>query len=116
MGSILDDARTDNAMILTEGGFETELKFTSPADVIVATKGTAIRRTDTLEFDDGSKKMSPFSSISVSLAPFGFTTTYISFKGWKVEFTDSEKLQSYNLADSLPNRTLGFVNITLKDE
>lgn len=117
MGSILDDARADAVMILSDGGFETLVTFIKPDTSEIEIKGMAIRRTDRIEYmDEAHDKLSPFSSITVPLAPFNFTTTYISFKGWKVKFIDSEKELIYSIAENLPNRTLGIVNITLKDE
>jgi len=117
MGSILDDARTDAAMILTTGGFETSITFIHPDTSEIIVNGLAIRRTDRIEYmEEAHDKLSPFSSITVPLASFSFSDTYISFKGWKVKFTDSEKELTYKLGDSLPNRTLGIVNIVLKDE
>jgi len=115
MGDILDLARLDAKEILLSGGFETDIKFTSPTSVVVETKGLAIRRTDTLEYDDGKKVLSPFSSITVPFDAFSFTDTYISLKGWTAEFADSEKTLSYEVAESLANRTLGIINCTLKD-
>lgn len=116
--SLLDEARADAKIILQDIGFETDLKFTSPEEGVdpIETKGLAIRRTDTLEYDDGSKKNSPFSSISVPMDAFSFSETYVSLKGWKVEFEDSQKLVSYEIGETLPNRTLGIINMTLKDE
>lgn len=113
--SILSDIRADAKDIVTTGGFETDIKFTSPSLVVVETKGLAVRRTDTLEFDDGSKKNSPFSSITVPFDAFGFTEDYVSLKDWSVEFTDSEKLRTYEIVETLPNRTIGLINCTLKD-
>jgi len=114
--SILDEARADAKEILLTGGFETDLKFTSPTDVVIETKGVAIRRTDTLEFDDGKKEYTPYSSLLVPYDSFGFTKNYVSLKNWDVEFTDSEKLRKYKCSESLPNRTLGIITISLKDE
>lgn len=114
--SLLDEARADAKIILQDIGFETDLKFTSPTCEIIEIKGLAIRRTDTLEYDDGSKKNSPFSSISVPMDVFSFSEIYVSLKGWKVEFEDSQKLVSYEIGETLPNRTLGMINMTLKDE
>ena len=113
--SLLEDARVHAKEILTEGGFETALTFTSPLAVVVQTNGLAIRRTDNLEYDDGSKKNSPFSSVTVPLDAFGFSGTYVSLKGWTVSFADSEKTLSYTIGETLPNRTLGIINCTLKD-
>lgn len=114
--SILDQARIDAKSILEEGGFETELTFTPPEGEPIVTNGLAIRRTDTLEYDDGSKKHSPFSSITVPMDVFNFTTNYVSLKDWTVSFTDAQKNLSYDIVEALPNRTLGIINCTLKDE
>ena len=116
MGNILDEARKDAKEILLNGGFETDIKFTKSGSEDINTKGLAIRRTDTLEFDDGGKKHSPFSSITVPFDAFSFTDTYISLKGWAAEFQDSEKTLTYDIVESLPNRTLGIINCTLKDK
>lgn len=116
MGDILNDARADAAMILTSGGFETSIKFIKPNLDELIVEGLAIRRTDTMEYgDETPDTLTPFSSVTVALAPFNFTDTYITFKGWKVEFTDAQKTLVYKLGESLPNRTLGIVNILLKD-
>jgi hypothetical protein len=116
MGDILDIARADAKEIVTEGGFETELTFTSPdAQTTITTKGLAIRRTDTLYYDNGSKSHSPFASITVPFDAFTFTTNYISLKNWTVSFIDSERTVNYKVVEILPNRTLGLINCTLKD-
>jgi hypothetical protein len=115
--SLIDEARADAKIILQEIGFETDLKFTpSGGGDPIETKGLAVRRTDNLEYDDGSKKNSPFSSITVPMDVFAFTESYVSLKGWKVEFEDSQELVSYEIGETLPNRTLGIINMTLKDE
>lgn len=116
MGTILDEARKDARDIIVNGGFETSIKLVSPQGVEIITNGLAIRRTDTLEYDDGSKKNSPFSSITIPLDIFEFTNTYVSLKGWIAEFQDSETLVNYKIVETLPNRTLGIINCTLKDE
>jgi len=115
MGDILDIIREDVVEIITEGGFETDITLTSPSSVVIQTKGLAVRRTDVLEYDDGSKKNSPFSSITIPFSSISTTDTYITLKGWTASFTDSEKTLSYTIDECLPNRTLGIINCTLKD-
>ena len=116
--SFMDEIRDDASSILTEGGFETEseIKFTSPDLTEVLSKGVAIRRTDILEYSDGDKKTSPFASICVPLAPFNFTSKYISLKNWSIEYDYNNVTYISKVGDYHPNYTLGIVNITLKDE
>lgn len=114
--SLIDEARADAKEILLSGGFDTEIKFTSPTGEVVDTKGVAIRRTDTLEFDDGKKEYTPYASVLVPFDAFGFTKDYVSLKNWDIEFTDSEKLRKYKGSETLPNRTLGVITVSLKDE
>lgn len=114
--NIFDEARADAKEILL-GEDSVYAKFTSPVEGVepIETAGFAIRRTDNLTFEDGGNKNSPFSSISVPFDAFSFTKDYVSLKGWTVEFADSEKTRTYKVAETLPNRTIGIINCTLKD-
>lgn len=114
--SIIDDIRNDAKDILLSGGFESEITFVNPAGTVtVSTKGIAIRRTDTLEYDNGSKQYSPYSSVRVPFDVFNFTNDYVSLKDWTCTFTDSEKSRSYKVLETIPNRTIGILTLTLKD-
>ncbi len=115
--NIFNEARADAKEILL-GDDSVYAKFISPdtEPVIIETAGIAIRRTDSLAFDDGSKQNSPFSSITVPFDVFDFTKNYVSLKNWTVEFADSEKTRTYKIGETLPNRTIGIINCTLKDE
>ena len=94
-----------------EEEFSTPAIFTNPANVEFNTIGLFIRRTDVLEFDDGSKKNSPFSSFTTDYDVFNFTEKYISLKGWTVEIEGD----IYTVDESLPNRTVGIIQCNLKD-
>jgi len=108
---ILDDARIDAKMIVTSGGFELPVVFDNQNGTVIETTALFIRRTDTLNFDDGSSKKSPFSSLTVDYDIFNFTKKYISLKNWIVTIENND----YLIEQSNPNRTLGIIQCDLKD-
>lgn len=109
---ILAEARKDAKMIVSNGGgFELQCSFDNGVDPPIESFGLFIRRTDLLEYDDGSKKNAPFSSLTTDYDIFNFTENYVSLKGWKV--TVESKV--YEIIESLPNRTLGIIQCNLLD-
>ncbi len=108
---ILEEARKDAKMIVNEGGFELPAIFNDGVNPDINATALFIRRTDALEFDDGSKKNSPFSSCTADYDIFGFVDKYISLKGWTVIVEGN----TYEILESLPNRTLGIIQCNLKD-
>ena len=111
---ILGRARKDAAMILNKGGFDLYIKLTDLENNIIETRGLGIRRTDTLDYDDGSKTMSPFSSITIPFSALP-EKKYYTLKDWQVEFDPLEDSNIYKISDGLPNRTLRIFNCTLRD-
>jgi len=110
--NVLEDARKDAKMIVSNGGgFELPAVFSDQNGRIIESKGLFIRRTDTLDFDDGSQKKAPYSSITTDIDIFEFTEKYISLKGWIVTVEGND----YEVIQSNPNRTLGIIQCDLKD-
>lgn len=109
--SLIEQARVDAKMIVNSGGFELPCLFVNGETEIEA-NAIFIRRTDTIEYDDGSKKHSPFSSILVDYDIFNFTNKYVSLKGWTVQVDGG----TYSIEESLPNRTLGLIQCNLRDQ
>ncbi len=109
---ILEEARKDAKMIVSNGGgFESPAVFNDQKGKRIVSKGLFIRRTDTLEYDDGSKKKAPYSSITTDIDIFEFTDKYVSLKGWLVTVEGND----YEVVQSNPNRTLGIIQCDLKD-
>ncbi len=118
MANILDMARSDTAYILRSGGFETEITLTKAGEDDVVLNGLAIKRTDRLQFDDGSSKNEPYSHISVIIEdlPSGMINAakQIVLTGWAATFTDAQATKTYNLKETMPNRTLGYVSFVIQ--
>ena len=108
---ILEEIRKDAKMIVLDGGFELPCIFDNQAGTVINSFGLFVRRTDTLEYEDGSKKQAPFSSVSTDYDIFNFSEKYVSLKGWIVTVESNV----YEILESLPNRTLGIIQCNLKD-
>ena len=108
---ILEEARKDAKMIVTDGGFELPAIFDNQAGTVIQSTALFIRRTDTLNYEDGSSKKEPYSSLTVDYDIFNFTEKYISLKNWTVEVESNV----YLIEQSNPNLTLGIIQCDLKD-
>lgn len=109
---ILEEARKDAKMIVSNGGgFELPCIFDNQSGTVINSFGLFVRRTDVNEYDDGSKKQAPFSSVSTDYDIFNFSEKYVSLKDWTVEVEGNV----YEILESLPNRTLGIIQCNLKD-
>lgn len=108
---ILEEARKDAKMIVTEGGFSLPAIFDNQDGIVIESTALFIRRTDTLEYEDGSSKKAPYSSLTTDYDIFNFTEKYISLKNWTVEVEGNV----YLIEQSNPNKTLGIIQCDLKD-
>ena len=111
---MLDDIRQDAKWIVSSGDVDTinlPCVFNDGVNPDINSFGNFIRRTDTLEYDDGNKKKAPYSSLTTDIDIFNFAEKYISLKDWTVTVEGN----TYIIEQSNPNRTLGIIQMDLKD-
>jgi hypothetical protein len=111
---LLEDIREDAKMIVSGGdgdGFDLPAIIDNQVDPVIETSVIFFRRTDSLEYEDGSKKNSPFSRCIINMDVLNLTEKYISLKGWTIT-VDGD---NYTIDECFPNRTLGIIPCNLKD-
>lgn len=122
MGSLTDRIKRDVSFIVTSGGADVEITLTPPGGTPFTVRGIPVRINRMVEDHEGSYVNTPFSHITImehDIIDAGYSTRrnkLSTMKGWLVQWTDAVQTWNYTVSETMPDDTLGLINLILKDD